>query len=175
MRFQLLVLRLVAVSQPEGAEEETGGAQHIREGQLQGGFLPEGVQPCMVHRHPGSILPGGSVHNPVDQVVALVVIHRGDGPDAPAEEFDAALQGVQFLGFQAGIGQVATHGIIQLRKGGHPVGCIVGGVKPQGIGNPEIGINTGEQADALPVAGVVHGREPRRGGKPPQHDLMLQE
>ena len=41
-----------------------------------------------------------------------------------------------------------------LGEGGHAVGRVVGSLDAHGIGNPEIGVHTGEQADSLPVAGI---------------------
>ena len=165
----------MAVAQAEGTEEESGPSQQIRPRQPERNFLSERVQPRMVYRHPGCILAGGSVHDPVDQIVAPVVIGRGRGPDAPAEEFHAAFQGAEFLGLQVGIRQVSAHRIVQFRKSGHAVGRVVGGIEPHGVGNPEVGVNAREQADSFLVAGIVNRRKSCRGGQPAQDDMMLQE
>ena len=85
------------------------------------------------------------------------------------------IPGAQFLGFQVRVRQVTAHRVVQFGEGGHAVGRVVGSVDAHGIGNPEIGVHAREQADSFPVAGIVHRREPRRSGKPPHDDMMLQE
>ena len=175
MGFQRLVLRLVGVPQAECAEEESRPSQQVGQGQPEGGFLSERIQPRMVHGRPWRILPGGSVHDPVDEVVTPVVIYGGDGPDAAPQVFRAPFQCPELFRFQVRIGPVAAHRVIQVGESGHPIGRVVGGIEPEGIGNLEVGIDTGEKHHAFAVPGIVDGREARRGGKASNRDMVLQE
>ena len=120
----------MGVSQAEGVEEEAGIAQHIRKRQTERNLLPERVQPCVVNGGPRGVISCGSVLDPVNHIVALVIVHGGDGSDAPAEVFHAAFQRMQFLGFQVRIGLVAAHRIVQISECGHPIGCVVRGINP---------------------------------------------
>ena len=169
------VLRLVAVAEAQGAEEEAGAQQQLGRGQPERDLLAEGPDLRVVDRGPGGVVAGGHILDPVDQVVAAVVVGGGEGADAAAGVLDAGFDGPQLLGLQVRIRPVAADRIVELREGRHPVGRVIGGVEAQGFGEAEIGVDAGEQADAFPVAGVVDRREAGRGGEAPEREPVFQE
>ena len=175
LRIEDFILGLMDVAQTDRPDEEIREIEQRRQHEPKIDLLPERVQPGMIHGHPGGIRPGGSIHDPVDQVVAAVVVHGGDGPDAAAEEFHPALQSMQLFSLQIGIRQMPADRIVQVRESGHPVRRIVRCIQPDPVGNAETGIHAGKRLDSFLIASIVHHRKTSRGGEPPKLDVMLQE
>ena len=148
----------------ERAEHTLHGQQAIEVG-LQGGFHPSGIDFGVVDGCPHGFLAQRGVHDPVDHVRAMMIIHGERTADALPLIFDATLYSRHFLRFEILVGLVAVFGIIQFGERRHTQRHVIRGKHFPTAVDAITGIHTGIKFERHLVPCVLHGSETGRQGK----------